>query len=272
MQAIDPKTLTDLLSQMTSYQHYINYFGPAKIDEVATIIGKLHELPETLLEIPEALDFDIIAYQKPQVYLITYDISQVNMFLFAKDQIFDKSILPYSTVFGYYYGGGLSSVIFQEIRESRALAYSAYGFYRPATKQGKNNSMYAFVGTQPDKLEIATSALMELLNKMPRAETQYQMAIDGIIKNFNTERITGRRLFWTYLSNKDRGIDYDIRKDNYAKIKDMTIDDFETFFNSNIKGKNYGYMVMGNLKAIDQKSLSKIGEIKILSLEDIFGY
>jgi hypothetical protein len=52
----------------------------------------------------------------------------------------------------------------------------------------------------------------------------------------------------------------------------MSIDDFETFFNSNISSKNYGYMVMGNIKAFNQKALSKIGEIKVLTLEDIFGY
>ncbi|MDR2929180.1 MAG: insulinase family protein [Cytophagaceae bacterium] len=272
MKTVDPKALTDLLAQITSYRHMVNYYGPQDISSVAAVLEKYHTMPDVLMELPEGKEFDIIAYDKPKVFMINYDINQANIFMFAKDQLFDKALMPYSTVFNSYFGSGLSSVVFQEIRESRSLAYSSYAAYSTAAKQGKYNSLLGFLGTQPDKLETATSALLGMMNTMPRAEAQFNMAIEGIIKNFNTERITGRSLFWSYLGNRDRGIDYDIRKDNYEKIKGMTIDDFETFFNAHISNKNYGYAVMGNLKAIDRKQLSKLGEIKELTLEEVFGY
>ena len=272
LKEIDPETLTDLIAQITSFEHKINYYGTLTIDKVASIMDKFHSTPEILMELPEKIVFEMVSYEKPKVFLIDYDISQANIYMFAKDQIFDKAIMPYSTVFNTFYGGGLSSVVFQEIRESRALAYSAYGHYENASEQGKHNSFYTYLGTQTDKLETATSALLELMNNMPRAEAQFNMAIDGIIKNYNTERIKKRSLFWTYITNKDRGIDYDIRKDIYMTVKDMSIDDFEKFFNAHISNKNYGTMIMGNTKAIDRKVASKLGEVSVLSLEDIFGY
>ena len=269
---VSPETLTDLIAQITGYEHKINYYGTLPINEVETVLNKFHKTPETLMELSEKVEFEMVSYEKPKVFLIDYDISQANVYMFAKDQIFDKAVMPYATVFNLFYGGGLSSVIFQEIRESRALAYSAHGYYLNASEQGKYNAFYTYIGTQPDKLETATSALLELMHKMPRAEKQFNMTIDGIIKNYNTARISQRNLFWTYLSNKDRGIEYDIRKDIYNTVKDMTIDDFEKFFNSNISNKNYGTMIMGNIKAIDKKTVSKLGEVTVLSLEDIFGY
>jgi len=272
MNQIEPVTLTDLLAQMTSYEHKINYFGTLPIDNVVSILNKYNSIPDKLTELPQKIDFQLVSYEKPIVFLIDYDISQANVYMFAKDQIFDKAIMPYSAVFNNFYGSGLSSVVYQEIRESRALAYAASSFYINATEKDKYNAFYVYLGTQPDKLKEAASALLELMNKMPRAETQFNQAIEGIIKKTDTERITGRNLFWTYLTNKDRGIDYDIRKDIYAAVKEMTIDDFENFFNSNISNKNYGYMILGNIKSMDQKVLAKLGEIKILSLEDVFGY
>ena len=272
LRVINPKELTDLIAQITSYQHIVNYFGPTDINSVAASLNKYHNVPDELLEIPEKTNFEIISYDKPTVFLIDYEISQATIFMLAKDQIFDKSLMSYSSVFNSYFGGGLSSVIYQEIRESRALAYAASANYVNANETGKSNSLYAYLGTQSDKLEIAVSALLELMNNMPRAEAQFNMALDGIIKNTDTERITGRNLFRTYLTNKDRGIDYDIRKDIYSAVKSMTIDDFETFFNNNIANKSYGYMVMGNIKALDQKVLSKLGEVNVLTLEEIFGY
>ena len=152
------------------------------------------------------------------------------------------------------------------------MAYSAYAGYRPARYQGESNYLMGSLGTQADKLGIATSTLMELMNEMPRAETQFQQACDGIVKQMNTDRITNKRIFWEYLRNQDRGIDYDVRKDVYEKAKTITLDEFEKFFNEHISGKQYTYMVLGRKSDLDKKALSKLGKVHELALEDVFGY
>ena len=272
MKAIKPDSLTKILGSLTSFKHKIHYYGPSDSETVATIITKHRKVIQELKDIPEPVKFEMVTNESPQVYMIDYDINQANMFLVARAQLFDKSVMPYASVFNNYFGSGLSSVVFQEIRESRALAYSAYAYYNTSQFKNENDVLYAYLGTQADKLDIATSAMLDLMNQMPRAENQYNMSIDGIIKKTNTERITKRNLFWNYLSNYSRGIDYDIREDIYNSVKTMDIDTFETFFNNNISNKKYTYLVMGKKDSMNQKTLGRLGKVSELSLDDIFGY
>lgn len=272
MQSINPDSLTEIIKNLMAYKHKIHYYGPSNNETVAELVKTHYITPDNLMDTPQPVKFEMVSNEQAQVYLIDYDINQANMFLVAKAQPFDKQTLPFASVFNNYFGRGLSSVVFQEIRESRALAYSAYAMYNPSPFINDNDILYAYLGTQADKLDIATSAMLSLMNKMPKAEAQYNMSIEGIIKKTNTERITKRNLFWTYLTNSNRGIDYDIRKDIYETVKTMNINTFEEFFNSNISNKKYTYLVMGKRDSIDKKVLSQLGKVSELSLEDIFGY
>ncbi|MBS2211223.1 insulinase family protein [Carboxylicivirga mesophila] len=270
--AINPEDLTRQLNEMTYYEHKVYYYGPSSAETVTALLNQHHKTPEQLAAIPEAIDYKMRENESSQVYVVDYDINQANILLLVKDTPFDAEIIPYAEVFNNYFGSGLSSVVFQEIRESKALAYSAGAGYVTARKADKDNFIYGRLGTQADKLSIATSTLTELMNEMPRAEMQFKQACEGIVKQINTERITNKDMFWEYLSNNDRGIDYDVRKDVYEKAKVISLDDFESFFNEHIKGKNYTYMVLGRKSDLDKKALSQLGKVNELALEDIFGY
>ena len=272
LKAIDPDELTRQLNEMTYYEHKVYYYGPSTSETVTGLLTKHHTMPDELAAIPESIEFKMRESDDSQVYLVDYDINQANILLLVKDTPFDAELVPYAEVFNNYFGSGLSSVVFQEIRESKALAYSAGAGYVTASKKNKDNFIYGNLGTQADKLSIATSTLTELMNEMPRAETQFKQACEGIVKQLNTERITNKELFWEYLSNADRGIEYDLRKDIYTKASEISLDEFENFFNDHIKGKNYTYMVLGRKSDLDKKALAKLGKINELALEDIFGY
>ncbi|MDW7675536.1 MAG: pitrilysin family protein, partial [Bacillota bacterium] len=60
-------------------------------------------------------------------------------------------------------GGGLSSRLFQEIREERGLAYSVYS-YHSAFRDCGLFTVYA--GTSPDNAEEVTELVMQELNKI----------------------------------------------------------------------------------------------------------
>jgi predicted Zn-dependent peptidase len=272
LKTINPEDLTAQLNEMTNYEHKVYYYGPSSSETVTGLLSKHHTTSAELAEIPEAINYKMRENESSQVYVVDYDINQANILLLVKDTPFDAEILPYAEVFNNYFGSGLSSVVFQEIRESKALAYSAGAGYINARKEGKDNFIYGRLGTQADKLSIATSTLTELMNEMPRAETQFNQACEGIVKQINTERITNKDLFWEYLTNADRGIDYDVRKEVYEKAGNISLDEFETFFNDHIKGKHYTYMVLGRKSDLDKKALSQLGKVHELALEDIFGY
>ncbi len=132
--------------------------------------------------------------------------------------------------------------------------------------------MYAFVATQADKLGDASGAMLDLLDNMAKADIQFEAAKEAIQAKIETERITKENIFWTYLNNKDRGIDYDLRKETYDYSKTVTIDEFEKFFNEYIAGNKYKYLIIGNRDLVDMKKMKKLGKVKELTLEELFNY
>ncbi len=269
---IDPKALTDLVAGLYDYEHEIFYYGSRPVKNLKTLLAQNHKVPAELKPVPEPIDYELREPKQNEVYFVNYDMVQSNILLLSKDQQFDAELMPYARMFNEFYGSGLSSIVFQEIREAKALAYSAFSAFRTPGKKEDDFSIYGFVGTQPDKIKTATDALINLMDNMPEAEKQFESAREAIMKKIESERITKDRIFWSWRSNKRRGIDHDVRKDIYKKVQDMTLDEFKQFFNEHISGKNYTFMVMGNKNSVDMNVLSNIGVTKELTVDEIFNY
>ena len=268
----NPEDLTNMLKNFNSYKHKIFYYGQESMEKTGDMIKTYHKIPAELMDYPEETKYTALDTDQNLVYFVDYDMTQANIVMVSKDRIFDAALIPPARIFGEYFGSGLSSIVFQEIRESRGLAYSAFAAYAVGSKPDKYNYTYGFVGTQADKLIDATDALLELMNDMPKAELQYNMARESIVKKIDTERIIKANVFWTYLRNMDRGINYDIRKDEYKLAQTMTLDELDQFFSEHIKGKSYTYIILGKKGDIDMNVLGQMGVVKELTLEEIFNY
>src|SRR5690606_3759475 len=155
-----------------------------------------------------------------------------------------------------------------EIRESKALAYSAYSFVTTPTRADESHYVRAYIGAQVDKLPDASEAMLDLMNELPRANIQFESARDAAMKQIETNRTTRESIFWSYQTAKERGLDYDLQKVVYDSLQTMDFDDLQVFFDNNIKGKTYTFSVIGNEKMIDKKVLEKLGPVEVLTLEE----
>ena len=157
-------------------------------------------------------------------------------------------------------------------RESKALAYSAYSYFSTPRKMEDSHYVRAYIGSQVDKLPLATEAMLELMNDMPKAEGNFETAKDAALKKIETQRVKDRNVFWSYQSALKRGLDYDVNEKIYAEIQQLSLDQLGEFFDANIKGLNYSYVVIGDRNKVDQAVLKDLGEFKELTMDDIFGY
>ena len=269
---MNPEFLTNLLKNLYSYKHKVFYYGPENMESVQLALSEEHRVPDELLDYPEAVVYTEKPTKENKVYFVNYDMVQTNIIMLSKDGPFDKNLIPDARLFSEYYGGGLSSIVFQEIREARGLAYSAFATFSVPAEMKESNYVYTFVATQADKLEEATSAMKNLMNEMPEASIQFQSAKEAIQTKIETERITKSDIFWTYQNNLERGIDYDVRKDIYEYAKDVSLEEFEGFFDEYIKGRNYNYLIIANRDLLDMNKLNELGKVEELSLEEIFNY
>ncbi|MDR0866468.1 MAG: insulinase family protein, partial [Candidatus Symbiothrix sp.] len=127
LRAINPQELVDILKQFSSYEHGFFYYGPDAESKVLGILKNV-KTPDKLQPVPARVNYPELPMDKPVVYFANYDMVQTEIMFVAKDEIFNPATMPYQEMFNSYYGGSMNSIVFQEIREARALAYSAYSY------------------------------------------------------------------------------------------------------------------------------------------------
>jgi len=272
LKSIRPNELITKIKNLSSYKHSVFYFGTKPVNTVKKLLNRLHKTNKTLKAYPIKTEYTAVNTDENNVYFVDYDMVQAQLLLVSKEQKYNKELAPYISMFNEYFGSGLSSIVFQEIRETKGLAYSAFcGFNNPSEKD-KNHITYAYIGTQADKLPDAFAAMDAIINEMPEAEKQFQAAKKAVLNKIETDRITRSSVFWNYQTAKKRGLDYDIRKDIYNVVKGMTLKDLANFFNENIKGNNYNIMLLSSKDAVDLDYVKTLGNFKELDLEEIFNY
>lgn len=272
LDTIDVQRLVSKIKQLTSYEHYVYYYGRKDLKEVSNLLDSHHTTPEVLISLVPPKDFIELDIDNNIVFFTDYDMVQSEIYMISKASLYNQDLIPPIRVFNEYFGSGLSSIVFQEIRESKALAYSAYSYFTTPSELDESHYVFAYLGTQVDKLEEATQALLELMNNMPEVDAQFEDAKVASMKKIETSRTKRSSLFWEYLDDKNMNRDYDINKDIYSALNEMTMDELKVFFNQNVKGVDYAFTVIGNKKLVDVDMLKKLGEYKELTLEDIFGY
>lgn len=272
MEAIDPAQLCEIIHSFTDYEHRILFYGPQAMDDVLATLKQEHQVPEVLIALPPAKDYPEIPTDENKVYFVNYDMVQTELMMLHRGPELDLGMAPQARIFGEYFGSGLSSIVFQEIRESRALAYSAYAGFATPSQSGKHHYVRGYIGTQANKLGDATNALLELMSAVPRADKQFEQAKLSALKQIETNRTYGQNILAAFEAAQRRGIDYDLNEKIYPEIKDMSFEDLEAFFNDQVKDKTYTYLVIGKKEDMDMEALEKLGTVKELTLEEIFGY
>jgi predicted Zn-dependent peptidase len=268
----NPGQLLGLVKSMLNYPHKIFYCGPYSLDEVESVIRKNHPVPDKVEKIPAKKVYPELNTDKNQVLVANYDMSQVNFIMVAKGAAFSPELQVHSSLFNQYYDGSIASIVFQEVRESQGMAYSASAWYQTPSYPDESFYLIGFVGAQADKMKAALGTMDRILNNFTQSNHFFTTSKKAILNRISSQRLYRENLFFRYLYNLDLGINHDQRKDVYDYITGATMKDLQDFFNTYVKDKKYTYCIIGNLKDLDMKSLKEMGEVKEIPLKDLFGY
>lgn len=264
--------LVNILHSLMKYKHRIMYYGPLTDAAFKTTIAKLHTLPASFTDYPAKVTYTPAVQSNTQLLFTNYDMVQSEIAWIRNDVGYDANKEAVVNVFNNYFGGGMGSVVFQTIRESKALAYSTYASYNTPTKKENPFYMMAYVGCQADKMNEAIKGMNELLTDLPASEQRFELARTGFKKDLETQRITKEGIIASYLSAQQKGWKGDFRKELYATLASLKLQDIQTMHKEKISGKPYTYCVVASDKKIKLDDLKAIGEVKQLSLEELFGY
>ena len=270
--AVTSAELIQKIKNINNYEQTVIYYGPKDLKSLVSELEKIHSIPTKFAVATAPKEFKQAVQANNQVLFADYDMVQAETRWIRNTDKYDPKQSTIVTVFNNYFGGGMGSIVFQTIRESKALAYSTFGYY--ITPQKKNDSYYymGYVGSQADKFKDAASSMNELLTTMPELSNNLALAKTQVKKDIETERITQDNIIFSYLAAKELGLKEDIRKESYAAVNSITMSDLVAFQNKNISKKPYTYAIVASEKNIPMDEMKKLGEVKKLTLEEIFGY
>ncbi len=268
---LNSKELISIINSITSFQHHVLYYGSNTQADVESMLNKLHKVPAVLSPIPEPTKF-VNLETNSNVFMAEYDMKQAEIIMLSKDGKYNKDNASLVRIFNEYFGGGMASVVFQELRESKALAYSVYCSYSTPRKKEDYNYVFSYIGTQADKLPEAMTGMMGLINNMPESDNNFKASKEAILQGIRSERITKASILFSYENARKLGLDYDIRRDIFKNVPKITMPEMKTFEQDHLKNMKYTVLVIGKKESLDLKTLEKYGKITVLPLQDIFGY
>ena len=272
---IEGLTSEDLLGKirdLMEYSHEVSYYGPATEAEVKTLISDNHRIAEDLkpltLRYPEA-----VPTPSSKVYLAQYDAKQIYYLQYSNnEEKLDLDSDPYIKLYNEYFGGGMNAIVFQEMREARGLAYSASGRLLEPEYKDDSYKYFAFIATQNDKMQTAIEAFDEIINDMPESETAFNIAKEALATRCRTERISGRNILSSYRTAREMGVTEPRSKKVFENLPALTLEDVKATQEKWVKDRTYCYGILGDIKNLDTDYLKTLGQVEILTLEDIFGY
>lgn len=272
LNSVTSQELVDRLKNLNNYEQTIIYYGPEKLSNLTSILGSVHKVPANFSTPAPLKNFAQIPQTKTQVLFTDYDMVQAETRWIRNTEKYDPSKTTMVNVFNNYFGGGMGSIVFQTIRESKALAYSTYGYYVQPSKKSDEYYMMSYVGSQADKFNDAVGAMNELLTKMPELPANLDLAKSQVKKDIQTERIEQDDIIYRYLAAKELGLKDDIRKTIYTSVDNISMNDVKNFHATHFSGKPFTYALVASEKNVKMADLQKIGEVKKITLEELFGY
>jgi predicted Zn-dependent peptidase len=269
---VTAQELVDRLHNLNKYSHQVLYYGPQSLPLLNVSLKMLHKVPASFTPAPAKASFTPVQNTGNKVLFADYNMVQAETRWIRNNSAYDPAKLTVVDVFNNYFGAGMGALVFQTIRESKALAYSTFAFVITPDKKEDPFYTLAYVGSQADKFKEATVAMNELLTDLPEIKSNLDFAKISLKKDIETQRITQDGIIMNFLDAEQKGLTQDVRIQKYAAIDKITFNDLKAYHAANLSAKPFTYAIVASEAKIKKEDLEKLGEFKKLSLEELFGY
>lgn len=278
----------DLLTLFADLRHYpcdVLYSGRQTLEQLSSLCrrylpgpvqqGALPTQPQPFPAPDQSIR--LMEYQEPVVYFYNMpDARQTYVGTYLCPSVSPAGLSDREEallrLWSQYVGGGMSSLLFQEIREFRSMAYSTGG--RDITPNRVRHrdypsGFYAYLGTQGDKTMQALAVLDSLLSDMPINEQGVLTAKQEVINDINNSYPSYRQLPNFISTYRMAGYTEDPRSAVAHIVPTLTAADVQQFYEKSIRHQPRVVFIVGNKHHLDFQQLSKYGKVVELKKSDI---
>ena len=269
----NPQTLLNLLKGLRNYKHEVLYCGQSTPEALVKTIDEGHAIGKTLANVPQGKRYTEMQTKENEVWMAPYEAKNIYMMLYNNSgKGWNVEQQPMVYLFNEYFGTGMNGIVFQELRETRGLAYNASARYTTPSRVGGTESLQANIISQNDKMMDCVKAFNNIIDEMPQSDKAFELAKQASMKRIATERTTKFGIINAYLQARRLGLDFDIKERIYNALPKITLKEMVEFEKQSMAKKPLRYLILGDEKNLDMKGLEKIGKIKKVTTQEIFGY
>lgn len=238
----------------------IHYTGKLEIEKVASCImssfnlDAISEYGEGYFYVPSILPSGnrILLHNEPSATQVVIK-GYLPMGVLSD---YEKSILR---VYSTYLGSGMSSLLFQEIREYRSLAYSVSSFtsFAPHSIHDGQTDLLVYLSTQTDKLVEVIELLNKLIHRSPDDPNRLEIAINTLRSDVRSTYPAMRMKSRTIASHIRQGYNKDIALIIEDNLKSITLQEVLDFHIDKVIKSPITLSMIGN---IDDKMVAQLSE------------
>ena len=285
VKALTCADLLDLLRELQQYDCDLVYVGRRSVLSVALL--SLQHLPLAQCQKPRPDTHRVLQPVSPPseepegtVYFYHVPKSRQN-FVCTYEQLpalADSTERTTAELWARYMGSGMSSLLFQNVREFRSLAYSTQGELFEPNYACHANDPVAYVtltDTQADKTLQVFDAVDSLLTQpLPLADDKSTENLDATRQEM-LSRIQGGfpsfRKIGYYVANRIlQGYGDDPNRQKAAMLPRITQADVQRYHDQNVVNNRRVWLVIGDRKFTDMQALQRYGKVIELKKEDIY--
>lgn len=255
----------ELLSAWREVQRYaveLRYVGRQAPAAVAASVTRELEFADDLRP---AADRVVYPRQRPAettVYFVPRrDAVQTQLWLAVEGgpvAVVDRAA---ADAFSEYFGGGMAGLVFQEVREFRALAYSASARFARDHEPAQRGYLVGHVGCQADKTFDALDVMVELISRMPAREERLELVRSALVRSQETESPGFRALQGKLEEWRERGYAEDPRRSLLPAYTHLEFARIVDFYRRYVAGRPLAIMIVGDPRKATPAKLRKYGRV-----------
>lgn len=274
LKQMNGRQLVDIFRDLQHSELSIVYSGTLSADCVENNVSRW--LPIDIVSRPNTDSHrTLLSYDEPVVYIFDNPSARQTIIgtyqqLPAQPSLETRARL---NLWGRYFGCGMSSLMFQDIREFRSLAYYAYGEIGCPSLIRHPDVPIAYqtvMGTQSDKAMQALGILDTLFTSMPMRENNVIAIKETMRHSVNNNRPTFRTIGRHVAELRSVGYDDDPARASMAALEPLGPADVLAFYDAFVRPAKRVTIVVGDIKKLDLSVLGRYGRVVELKKKDVF--
>lgn len=268
---LNASQLVEALKKTLTYEADIHYSGKLAVEEVGSVVAGNFNLKQIVQKSNSPVRNVYRDFSEPMVFFLDdKNAIQSKDYFFIKGDKLSEKDKPMLNAYYEYLDGGMSSVMFQEIREFRSLAYATGASVYLPFYPDEETSLTSFVGTQADKTQEAIEVMHRIITSPPDQSDRIDMIRRAMVQSINSKKPPFREISNPVAQWTKQQYTSDPRKEWVKTYETMSFDEIVNFYNSQLFQKPVITTIIGNKKQIGGDWMSKYGKVVEVSKKDIF--